>query len=69
MNNPSFWAGARLATGLALPFSTSNVTPVCCSVVDVAYTSFLMPLLVAFVANPTAFHWTSVFDIVFGGEL
>ena len=68
MNKPSFWAGARLATSLALSSPTIDMTLLWCSLVDVFYTSFLMPLLVAFVANPTGFHWTSVVDIVFGGE-
>eukprot|EP00891_Asterochloris_glomerata_P008763 jgi/Astpho2/8763/Aster-05321 len=37
------------------------------SMVDVTYTALLMPMLVAFIANPTAFKWTSVIDIMFGG--
>ncbi len=63
----SSWAGARLVWH-CVP-SASDVTLVSCSMVDVTYTALLMPMLVAFVANPTAFKWTSVIDIVFGGEL
>lgn len=48
---------------------STNARSLFCSSVDMTYTAFLMPLLVAFVSNPTAFKWSSVFDLVFGGEL